>query len=170
MLNTPVRLPETKGVKVTLMLQLAPFASEVGQLLVCAKSPLMEMPEIFKDTSPELFKFTDLDPLVVFTSWLEKLNEVADRLATGATPVPVKLTVGAVPTALLFKVTAPVLLPRAVGVKTTYTEQLAPAARVAPQLLVWLKSPLKAKPLMDSGPTPVLVNVSVCEALGVFTR
>lgn len=169
MLNTPVRLPETKGVKVTLILQFAPFASEVGQLLVCAKLPFTEIPEIFKGTSPELFKFTALDPLVVFTSWLEKLNEVAERLATGATPAPVKLADGALPTALLFKVNVPVLFPRAVGVKTMYTEQLAPAARVPPQLLLWLKSPVSVKPLMDSGPTPVLVNVCVCEVLDVFT-
>ncbi len=49
-------------------------------------------------------------------------------------------------------------------------EQLAPEARVVPQLLVWLKSPVNVKPLMDSGPKPVLVSVSVCEALEVFTR
>ncbi len=169
MLSKPVRLPKLRGVKVTLILQFAPIASALGQLLVSAKSPFTEIPEMFKVTSPVLFKFTDLDPLVVFTSWLEKLNKVWDKLATGATPVPVKLAVGALPTALLFKVTVPVRFPRAVGVKTMNAEQLAPEARVVPQLLVWLKSPVNVKPLMDSGPKPVLVSVSVCEALEVFT-
>lgn len=153
----------------TLMLQFAPFARALGQLFVCAKSPLAEIPEMFKVTSPVLFKLTDLDPLVVWTSWLEKLNEVWDKLATGATPVPVKLAVAALPTALLFNVTVPVRFPRAVGAKTMNTEQLAPAARVVPQLSVWPKSPVIAKPLMDSGPKPVLVSVRVWEALEVFT-
>jgi len=170
MLNTPVRLPETVGVNVTLILQFAPFPSAVGQLLDSAKSPFTKIPEIFKVTSPELVNVTDFDPLVVFTNWLEKLNELAERLATDATPVPVKLAAGAPPTALLFRVNMPVLFPRAVGVKAMYTEQLAPAARVVPQLLVWLKSPVRVKPLMDSGPAPLLVSVSVWEVLDVLTN
>src|SRR5258708_25412872 len=135
MLNKPARLPEITGSKVTLILQFAPFARALGQLLVWAKSPLTEIPVMFKVKSPVLFKFTDLDPLVVFTSWLQKLNKGCDKLATGATPVPVKLAGGALPTALLFKVTVPVRFPRAVGVKTINAKHLAPAARVGPQLL-----------------------------------
>lgn len=129
----------------------------------------MEIPEIFNDASPELFRVTDLEPLAVFTSWLEKLNEVAETFATGATPVPDRLSTGAAPTVLLLNVIVPVLFPRAVGVKTTDTQQLAPALRVVPQLLLWLKSPVTVKPAMDSGPTPLLVKVSVCEVLDVFT-
>jgi len=132
MLSTPVLLPENVGVKATLILQFVPFARTAGQLLVCAKSPFSEIPETFNDASPELFKVTDFAPQAVFTSWLEKRNDVAETLATGASPVPVKLATGAVPTALLLKVIVPVLFSRAVGVKTMYTEQVAPALRKPP--------------------------------------
>ena len=37
MVTPPVALPLVCGVKVTLIVQLAPLASEAGQLLVCAK-------------------------------------------------------------------------------------------------------------------------------------
>ena len=39
--SVPLRLPVALGVKVTLMVQLAPGASELGQVLVWAKSPLV---------------------------------------------------------------------------------------------------------------------------------
>ena len=41
------------------------------------------------------------------------------------------------PVALSVMVMAPVRVPVAVGVKVTLMEQLAPAAREAPQVLVW---------------------------------
>src|SRR5215471_21655096 len=60
-------------------------------------------------------------------------------------------------------VSVPVRLPVTVGVKVTMIAQLLPAARVAPQLLVWLKSPVTEMPLMLRGAPPVFVNVT-CEA------
>ena len=44
----PVRDPVTVGLKLTLMLQLFPFAREEGQLFVCEKSPVVAMLEIVK--------------------------------------------------------------------------------------------------------------------------
>lgn len=41
MVSVPVLLPRALGVIVTLMLQLAPAATEVPHVLVCAKSPLL---------------------------------------------------------------------------------------------------------------------------------
>jgi len=41
------------------------------------------------------------------------------------------------PVALSVTVIVPVRVPTAVGVKVTLMEQLAPAAREVPQLLVW---------------------------------
>jgi hypothetical protein len=42
----PVRAPVAVGLKVVLMVQAAPAASEVPQLLLCAKSPVVEIFEM----------------------------------------------------------------------------------------------------------------------------
>ena len=56
------RLPATEGVKVTLMVQLAPAASELPQLLVWAKSlelaPKTAMLEMLRAELPELLRVT----------------------------------------------------------------------------------------------------------------
>lgn len=96
------------------------------------------------------------------------MSEVDETLATGAIPVPARLTVGVLPELLLFTVRTPVRPPRAVGVKVTLTEQVAPAASVPPQLLVWLKSPVTPILLMVSVAVPVLLRVTLCPALELF--
>jgi len=65
-------------------------------------------------------------------------------------------------------VSVPLRLPVTVGVKVTRIAQLLPAARVAPQLLVWLKSPVTAMPLMLRGAPPVFVNGICAARLGVL--
>ena len=47
--------------------------------------------------------------------------------------------------------------------------QLAPAARLVPQLLVSLKSPVALMPLIVSAAVPLLLKVTLCGALGLFT-
>jgi hypothetical protein len=49
-------------------------------------------------------------------------------------------------------------------------EQLAPAARLLPQLFVWLKSPVMLKPEIVSAPIPVFDKLTLCAALDVPTR
>ena len=44
--RVPVRVPVAVGVKVTVTVQVACDASELGQLLPCAKSPVVEMLEM----------------------------------------------------------------------------------------------------------------------------
>ena len=65
--------------------------------------------------------------------------------------------------ALSLTVTVPVRVPVVVGVKFTLIVQLVPAARLAPQVWVWVKSPLlvpvMAMPLMLSAAAPVLERV-----------
>ena len=63
----------------------------------------------------------------------------------------------------------PVLVPPAVGLNVTEMEQLAPAVTLAPQVLVWEKSPLAVMPElgMVSEEFPVLVRVTDCAELGV---
>ena len=73
--TVPLRGPVPFGVKVTLMLQFpltASVAGEMGQLLVCAKSPallpVMLMPLMVNAALPLLDRVTVCAPLVVFTS------------------------------------------------------------------------------------------------------
>lgn len=50
--SEPLRAPVVEGVKVTLIVQLAPAASVVPQLFVCAKSPVMLIPVIVSAAVP----------------------------------------------------------------------------------------------------------------------
>ena len=68
-------------------------------------------------------------------------------------PVPVRFAVCGLLLALSVTVKVPLRVPVAVGVNVTLIAQLAPAASVPPQLLVWAKSPL----------TPMLEMVSAAE-------
>ena len=69
---------------------------------------------------------------------LAKVKELGDRLTgpVADTPVPAKLTVCGLPVALSVIESFPVTLPVAVGLNVTLMVQLAPAARLVPQLLV----------------------------------
>ena len=86
---------------------------------------------------------------------------MGERLATGAVPVPVRLTDWVAGLALSVMVTAPVLVPVAVGLKVTLRVQLALAARLEPQVLVWEKSPLTVMLVMPRVALPVLRSVTL---------
>jgi hypothetical protein len=91
-----------------------------------------------------------------------KVNEAGERLTSGvATPVPVRLTVCVAGLALSVMVTTPVLVPAAVGLKVTLRVQLALAARLEPQVLVWEKSPLAVMLVMLRVAFPVLLRVTL---------
>jgi hypothetical protein len=96
------------------------------------------------------------------TSCAGKVKEAGERLTSGvATPVPVKLTDWVAGLALSVMVTAPVLVPVAVGLKVTLRVQLAPAATLEPQVLVWEKSPLTVMLVMLRVALPVLLRVTL---------
>ena len=86
---------------------------------------------------------------------------MGERLATGAVPVPVRLTLWVAGLALSAMVTAPVLVPAAVGLKVTLSVQLPLAARLEPQVLVWEKSPLTVMLVMLRVALPVLLRVTL---------
>ena len=69
--------------------------------------------------------------------------------------------------------TEPDRLPAADGLKMAETVQLAPAATLTPQVLVWLKSaalvPVIATLVMDKAALPELDTVMVWAALAVLT-
>src|SRR5271157_522402 len=60
---------------------------------------------------------------------------------------------------------APVRVPPDAGLNVTEIAQLAPALTLAPQVLVWEKSPLAVMLETVSEALPVLVRVTVCAAL-----
>lgn len=60
--NVPERVPTVVGVNVTVILQLVPAASvfgEIGHVEVCAKLPVVEMPEIVSAIDCAFFNVTD---------------------------------------------------------------------------------------------------------------
>jgi len=68
-LNAAVRVPDAAGLKVTLIVQLAPAAKEVPQVWVCTKSaallPIMAMLLILKLTVPVFLSVAVLGALLV---------------------------------------------------------------------------------------------------------
>jgi hypothetical protein len=99
--------------------------------------------------------------LLVPTACAAKVKEVGERLAAGAVPIPVRLTVCVAGLALSAMVIAPLRDPLAVGVKVTLREQLPLAARLEPQVLVCEKSPLAVMLVMVRVALPVFVRVTL---------
>jgi hypothetical protein len=95
------------------------------------------------------------------TACAGKVKEAGERLTTGKVPVPVRLTVWVAGLALSVMVKEPLREPLAVGVKVTLRVQLALAARLAPQVLVWEKSPLVVMLVMLRTALPVLLRVTL---------
>jgi hypothetical protein len=58
-------------------------------------------------------------------------------------------------------VTAPVLVPVVVGLNVTLMVQLALAATLEPQVLIWEKSPLTVMLVMLRATLPVLLSVTL---------
>ena len=79
----PNRLPAAAGVNVTLMVQLAPAATLVGQLLSWAKSPVAEMLDMISAALPAFVSVTPCAALVVPIVCPENVNVLVERLATG---------------------------------------------------------------------------------------
>jgi hypothetical protein len=107
--------------------------------------------------------------LVVLSTWLPNERVIGERLAAAPTPVPVSVTVCGLIVALSVMASEPVLVPVAVGVKVTLTEQvpLAAIGEEATQVLVSAKSPEATTSVTISPAAPTLVRVAVCGALVV---
>ena len=74
--------------------------------------------------------------------------------------MPVRLTLWVAGLALSAMVTAPVLVPAAVGLKITLRVQFALAATLEPQVLVWEKSPRTVMLVMLRVAFPVFLSVT----------
>lgn len=146
----------------------APAASEVPQLLVWVKSPVVAMEPIVSEASPELVSVAAC-VVVVCTICGVKVR-LGVNPATGATPVPDRAA-EAVNGCELVNESVAVLLPRESGLKATEIVQLAAGASDAGQLFVWLKSvlPERVIAVTFSGASPLFVRVRLCSAV-VATR
>jgi hypothetical protein len=171
------RLPVAAGSNVTLIVQLAPAATELPQVFVWAKSPglapVSAMLERLKAALPPLVRVAVRTPLVVLTDWLPNERLLVDRLAVAEVPVPPRLRDWGLPLALSVKLTEADRLPPAVGSNVTLIVQLAPAATELPQVFVWAKSPglapVSAMPERLKAALPPLVRVAVTIPLLVLT-
>jgi hypothetical protein len=97
MLRAALRVPVAGGVKVTLIVQLAPAATELPQLLLCAKLlalvPVIASLVMLKVALPMFFRVTVCAKLVVPTVTYPSERLVLVRLATGVGLVAEKPTV-----------------------------------------------------------------------------
>ena len=145
MARAAARLPLAEGVKVTLMVQLAPAATRTAAIIGLGKVAGIGAGE--RDAG-------DAQGRVAGVGQGDSLSRAggADGLIAkgqagggntgdwGVVPVPERLTVWGLPAALSVTMTAAVRVPCAAGLKVTLMVQLAPAATLDPQLLVWAKS------------------------------
>jgi hypothetical protein len=90
--TAPDLVPVVVGLKVTLRVQLAFAATLEPQVLISEKSPLALMLVMVRVALPVLLRVTFWGLLMEPTACTAKLNEVGERLTTGAVPVPVRAT------------------------------------------------------------------------------
>ena len=140
MVTAASRVPAAEGVKVTLMAQFPPAATDGRQLLLCANSPaftpVRAMPAILSVAVPVFDNTTVWALLAVGTGWAANVRAAGARLTAGTTPVPDSGTVRGLPAALSAMVSWPFASPGTVGTKLTLITQLAPATNVLPQVFV----------------------------------
>src|SRR5437899_8006502 len=144
MFTVAARVPGAAGVKLTLIVQLAPGATEpapLGQVLPAAKAksaacaPVMVMPGRCSGSTPLLVSVTFSAALVVPTRCSPNALLVAESVAVGGvTPVPVSDTDCGLPAASSVMVSVAVRALAAVGAEERRGRQWAPAGSVAPQM------------------------------------
>src|SRR6266852_8494681 len=88
--STPLRTPLAEGVNATFTMQLAPAASDVPQLFVWAKSPLIVTPVMETGRSPEFESVTDCVAVVAFKSAGANDNDAGAAVTCMVSPVPLK--------------------------------------------------------------------------------
>jgi hypothetical protein len=145
MLSTAVRAPRAAGVKVTVIVQLPPAATELPHVLVTAKSPgfapVAPILVIVKLAFPVLVRVTACGGALVPTAKLPNVRVVMERLTCEVVPVPERLTVWGLLAALSVMVSAALSAVANVGVNATLIVQLFPVATEPAQSSVSPKSP-----------------------------
>jgi hypothetical protein len=117
--------------------------------------------------------------LARFVRWLPKLRLLGLTPMIGVVPVPLSETLFGLPAASWTMLIPALFTPVLVGVNVTETVQFAPAASVAPQVVVRANWPaslplrviaLAASPVNTRSAVPVLLMVIDCAALATFVR
>lgn len=159
----PLRGPVVVGLEVTLIVQLAPPASDAPQLFDSPKPTLAVMLVIPSVVEPMFVTLTSCGLLVVPTICPPKLRLAGDTLTKP--PVPLNDTVCKADATLSVTLKLPVLTPSPAGVKVTLIVQLAWTLITALHVLVWLNSPVVVMLVTESGVLPMFVTVIAWGAL-----
>jgi hypothetical protein len=157
------------GANLTWIAQVAADAILGPQLFVSLKLALAEMLVIFSGKPPEFISVTVCVALVVDTVWGENVSPPGESVteALAVSPVPARVIVCPLTTALSENVSAAVATAATVGVNVTLTEQVAPgtivellhvSALIANSAAFAPKSPTPVEPNMRL-PSPLLVTV-----------
>jgi len=168
MLTEAVRLPLAAGVKVTLMVQLAPPATEPPQVLVCAKSlalaPVSAMLVMFSVVPPLFVSVAAWALLVLPSAWLANVMLGGDKFAVGcATPVPdSEMLIVEFHQVLVTIDRVPVTLPPTAGANSTLKVALSKRFRVRGNTgpLMLKPAPVTVAWETVSGRNPVFVRVT----------
>src|SRR5450755_2913448 len=87
-LMLPVRVLSVVGLNLTVMLQLAPAATLVPQVLISSKSPLAAMLVMVNVAVPVLVRLITCPALIVFTSCVAKVKLAGERTTVAPPPTP----------------------------------------------------------------------------------
>jgi hypothetical protein len=150
------------------MVHLLAAGSEVPQVLVWAKAPVMVILVIVSAVVLLFASVAVIGALVVPIIVVGNVNFVG-ATETPVTPLPLRATVWGLLAALSVIVTTPVTVPVFVGLKVTEIAQFLPALTLVPQVLVWAKGPVVVMLVMVSVAVPVLLRVTFFTALVVPT-
>jgi len=127
------------GVNVTLSLQVLPGATAAEQVpRVTLANGVGALAEVMKSGLAPVLVTSTVFVVLVLSALPPKAMGPAgsENVVAGGTPAPLREIVRGLPAALSVMVIAPERVPKAVGVKVTLIVQFAPAARVAPQVVV----------------------------------
>ena len=148
-------------------MQLVPDARVGPQLFANTNDeallPVKVMPEMVWLDVPVFIRATNREELVLPTPIVpnDRLPEET-AITVGLTPVPVRAIDCGEPAALSLTVIAAVIGPKATGVKCPWIVQLAPAARLFPQVFAKTNedafAPVTWKPVIDNGAVLLFVS------------
>ena len=170
MVTAPVRGPRAAGVKVTVMMQLAPAASVAPQVFVCVASPVAAMLAMFSAVVPILTSVAVCGALAMLKPCAGKTRLVVDKPASidgAGTQVPVTVMDCEPLGSLSVIVTAPLQGPDDCGANMTLIRQPAPGVSAGGQELVSSAAPLAAMLAIASDAEPLLLSDTVRSALVV---
>ena len=168
--SVPERVPTAVGVNVTPIVHVRPAPTPAVHVFdATAKSPFLVGAETVRVVLRWFVNVTVFAAVVSPTVVLAKVK-VAGEIVTDAEPVPVRLTVWGLFSALSVNVSVPESAPVAAGENVIPTVHVAPAAMLVPQvLLVTAKSPLARTLVKLRATFSWLVNVTVLTALALPT-